>query len=129
MNRAISARARTRYKSIGPDPFHAFMPIVGSLNNALAPKYTRGSHTRQEVILALSQAGGPKLKTAWKDPDFDPDVCAFYHFRVLENLTCRWSTWDTVRADVKPCPNLEAMIQERAWSYPIWYVPTIGRNK
>ena len=40
------------------------------------------------------------LKTTWQDPAFDPGVRAFYYARVLENATCRWSTWDAVRAGV-----------------------------
>lgn len=73
--------------------------------------------------------GDPKLKAVWKDPDFDPAHRAFFYVRVLENPTCRWSTWDAVRAGVKPRPNLATTIQERAWSSPIWYVPTFGENK
>ena len=67
--------------------------------------------------------GGGELKTVWRDPDFDPAHRAFYYVRVLENPTCRWSTWDAVRAGVAPNPNLHPTLQERAWSSPIWFVP------
>ncbi|MXZ37805.1 MAG: DUF3604 domain-containing protein [Holophagales bacterium] len=43
--------------------------------------------------------------------------------RVLENPTCRWSTWDAVKAGVAPRVSLPATIQERAWSSPIWIAP------
>ena len=40
--------------------------------------------------------------------------------KALENPTCRWSTWDAIKAGVEPRPALQATIQERAWSSPIW---------
>ena len=70
-----------------------------------------------------SDVGAVELKTSWRDPDFDPTIKAFYYVRVLENPTCRWSTWDAVKAGVKPRPDLHKTIQERAWSSPIWYIP------
>ena len=67
--------------------------------------------------------GSSELKTTWNDPDFDPNVKAFYYVRVLENPTCRWSTWDAIKRGFEPREDLHETIQERAWSSPIWYVP------
>ena len=67
--------------------------------------------------------GASELKTVWNDPDFDPSIKSFYYVRVLENPTCRWSSWDAVRAGVTPREDLHETLQERAWSSPIWYVP------
>jgi len=67
--------------------------------------------------------GAAELKTLWQDPDFDPDQHAFYYVRVLENPSCRWSTWDALRAGAEPKKGLDVTIQERAWTSPIWYLP------
>ena len=67
--------------------------------------------------------GAGELKSLWNDPDFDPSQEAFYYVRVLENPSCRWSTWDAIRAGVEPRSDLPKTLQERAWSSPIWYRP------
>jgi len=67
--------------------------------------------------------GATELRAAWHDPDFDRRQRAFYYVRVLENPTCRWSTWDALRAGIEPRLDVHATIQERAWSSPIWALP------
>jgi hypothetical protein len=67
--------------------------------------------------------GATELRAAWRDPEFDRRQRAFYYVRVLENPTCRWSTWDALRAGIEPRPDQHATIQERAWSSPIWTLP------
>ncbi|MDY6949358.1 MAG: DUF3604 domain-containing protein, partial [Pseudomonadota bacterium] len=66
--------------------------------------------------------GAGQLQSDWSDPEFEPGQHAFYYARVIENPTCRWSTWDAIRAQVAPNPKLPRTIQERAYTSPIWFV-------
>jgi hypothetical protein len=74
-------------------------------------------------------SGADALCTVWTDPAFDPQAPAFYYARVLENPTCRWSTWacNALAPAQRPAsctdPAVPKTVQERAWSSPIWYRP------
>jgi hypothetical protein len=72
----------------------------------------------------LNSIGDPALAVVWQDPDFRPGELAFYYLRVLEIPTPRWTAYDaaifglgSVRAD------LPMVLQERAYTSPIWYTP------
>jgi hypothetical protein len=67
--------------------------------------------------------GDPELITVWKDPDFDPSLRAFYYARVLEIPTPRWTTYDAKNFGIKPLPGTTIVLQERAYTSPIWYTP------
>ncbi len=67
--------------------------------------------------------GATELKGIWHDPDFDPEQRAFYYARVLENPSCRWSSYEAIREGSAPFNNVDNTIQERAWSSAIWYSP------
>lgn len=67
--------------------------------------------------------GDDEFLTLWQDPEFNAQERAFYYVRVLENPSCRWSTWDANRAGVEPRADLAPTLQERAWSSPIWIEP------
>ena len=67
--------------------------------------------------------GAAELKTVWSDPEFDPEQRASYYVRVLENPTCRWSTWEALAAGTPPRPDVPQTLQERAYTSPIWYTP------
>ena len=82
-----------------------------------------------DAVVSLSDCsysantGDAQLRTVWTDPKFNASERAFYYSRVLENPTCRWNTWDAIRAGTVPRADLAATLQERAWSSPIHYVP------
>ncbi len=82
-----------------------------------------GARVNIDDCSITTNVGSSELKTVWKDPEFAPDDKTFYYVRVLENPTCRWSTWDAIKAGYKPREGLHETIQERAWSSPIWYIP------
>jgi hypothetical protein len=67
--------------------------------------------------------GDPELITVWNDPDFDPDLKAFYYARVIEIPTPRWTAYDALRFGVEVTPEVPMTITERAYSSPVWYTP------
>ena len=72
----------------------------------------------------VGETGSMELATTWEDPEFDPARSAFYYGRVLQNPTCRWSTYDSLRLGREPDPRVPATIRERVWSSPIWIKPS-----
>ncbi len=82
-----------------------------------------GASVDLEDCSTRANTGDTELRTVWSDPNFRLDQRAFYYARVLENPTCRWSTWDAIRAGSALRPDLAATLQERAWSSPIQYAP------
>ncbi|MEP1930661.1 MAG: DUF3604 domain-containing protein [Roseibium sp.] len=67
--------------------------------------------------------GTAELGTVWTDPDFDPDVSAFYYARVLEIPTPRWIVYDAFRYGIDLPDGATTSGQERAYTSPIWYTP------
>jgi len=105
----------------------AVIDVACSDGLAVDPQSQRCPDNGAQVDLSdcsvTPDVGDAELAAVWQDPEFDPAQRAFYYVRVLENPSCRWSTWDAVRAGVAPRPDMHATIQDRAWSSPIWYTP------
>ncbi len=67
--------------------------------------------------------GATELITYWEDPDFDPDLHAFYYARVLEIPTPRWTAHDAKYYGVDLSEGDSGVHQERAYTSPVWYTP------
>ncbi len=100
------------------DPKTGKVPPIGSTVDL-----TRGTYA--------NTIGAVELKTIWTDPEFDPSLDAFYYVRVLEIPTPRWSTIQAIRLGRVPPggAGFTPVIQERAWSSPIWYEPSAEARK
>jgi hypothetical protein len=66
--------------------------------------------------------GDATLQAYWTDPDFNPNLKAFYYVRVIEIPTPRWTTIDAKIFKVERPEDVPATIQERAYTSPIWYM-------
>ncbi|WP_206436088.1 DUF3604 domain-containing protein [Altericroceibacterium xinjiangense] len=68
--------------------------------------------------------GAPELVALWTDPEFDPAELAFYYVRVLQIPTPRQHVFDALALQIDPRKiDLPSVIQERAWTSPVWYRP------
>lgn len=67
--------------------------------------------------------GATELKTTWTDPEFDPELEAFYYLRVIEIPTPRWTLYDVVNLGAEMTDEVPMSAQQRAYTSPIWYSP------
>jgi hypothetical protein len=67
--------------------------------------------------------GAAELAAVWRDPDFDPASPAFYYVRALEIPTPRWTAYDERFFKIEMAAEVERVIQDRAYTSPIWYTP------
>ncbi len=93
-------------------------PIV---NGKAATKV--GSTVDLATATYTNSIGDVQLMAWWADPDFDPSVRSFYYARVIEIPTPRWTAFDEVRFGIEMDPEVTRVLQERAYTSPIWYTP------
>jgi hypothetical protein len=67
--------------------------------------------------------GDPLLTAYWKDPDFNSKQKAFYYVRVIEIPKPRWTAYDAKFFKVKMPKEVPMVVQDRAYTSPIWYTP------
>jgi hypothetical protein len=67
--------------------------------------------------------GASELRVRWRDPEFEADRAAFYYVRVLEIPTPRHALLDALALGLDEPTEGPAVIQERAYSSPVWYTP------
>ncbi|MDG2333782.1 MAG: DUF3604 domain-containing protein [Myxococcota bacterium] len=70
-----------------------------------------------------NDVGSAQFAQVWLDPDFDPAQSAFYYARVIEIPTPRWTAYDAARLGTEIISGARLMVQDRAYTSPIWYTP------
>ncbi len=82
-----------------------------------------GNTVDLEEVTWKDTIGAPELIAVWKDPAFDPSERAFYYARVLQIPTPRWTAYDARYFGVEMPKGATMMLQDRAYTSPIWYTP------
>jgi len=99
---------------------------------------------RIEIVSAIAESGTVRERldiifqdaegktswcVEWEDPNFNPNLASYRYVRVFERPTSRWSQLDCQRAGVcAEYPEADTLVQERAWSSPIWFYPATDNN-
>jgi hypothetical protein len=95
-----------------------------------------GEPVAADAACGIPQAGSRTLCARWHDESFDDAAAALYYVRVVEVPTCRWTTIvcrehgvdceaERPSGDLAVCcdASVPRMVNERAWTSPIWYTP------
>ena len=82
-----------------------------------------GSTVDLKTASYTNSIGDSFLAVTWRDPSFDPSYSAFYYLRVIEIPTPRWTAYDEVRFGITMPDEVRRVLQERAYTSPIWYTP------
>ena len=82
-----------------------------------------GDTVNRQTAFYDNTIGAPELAAVWRDLEFNPSARAFYYVRVLQIPTPRNSLYDSVAMGAEHPEGFPPVIQERAYSSPIWYTP------
>ncbi len=88
------------------------------------------SVSEEDCSLTPPETPTPSLCGLWTDEDFDPALPTYYYARIVENPTCRWHWQQCLAIAEEDRPEacvdegLRKVIQEMAWTSPIWYSPS-----
>ncbi len=82
-----------------------------------------GSTVDVEKASYTNAIGSAVLETVWQDPAFDPHQRAFYYARVIEIPRPRWTAYDAAFFGIQLPDDVPTVIQDRAYTSPIWYTP------
>jgi hypothetical protein len=83
-----------------------------------------GNTVDMKTATYTNSIGSAELIGYWEDTEFDPGAYVTYYARVIEIPTPRWSTYLAITHNVPLSKVVPAIIQERAWTSPVWYTPT-----
>ena len=82
-----------------------------------------GSTVNLDTATFVNTIGADHLSGFWVDPDFDPLEASFYYCRVIEIPKPRWTLKDAVFFNLDLSEDIPTVVQDRAYTSPIWYTP------
>ena len=87
-------------------------------------QYKNGKYEESVMTIWQRSSAGSDICQIWQDQNFEPEAPAFWYARIKETPTPRWSATLCQKAGrCEEFPGADVMIQERAWTSPIWYLP------
>ena len=87
-------------------------------------QYKNGKYEESVMTIWQRSSAGSDICQIWQDQNFEPEAPAFWYARIKEAPTPRWSANLCQKAGrCEEFPGADVMIQERAWTSPIWYLP------